>query len=189
MRVPKRLLEALPFPLTPPGEASLNATINRLSRRLGLGNALEVEALTPGVAARKRPRADEARVLPTESVARAVFYSPDLDGAAEPGEVVWVSVTGHENSEVIPLVVVGHEGSSILGLAVHLSVTPPDEDEEDLWQSIGAGVWDPSGVPGWVRLDKVVLTRESTITRKGARVPRTRFDQIAHRLRVDYNWN
>ena len=179
---------SLPFPLSPPGEASLNATINRLSRRLGLGNSLEVEALTPAVAARKRPRADEARVVDTATVARAVFYSPDMDGAAEPGEVVWISVTGEDSSEVIPLIVVGHEGSSILGLVIHVGDEPASASDAQ-WQSIGSGVWDSSGAPGWVRMDKVVLTRESTITRKGARVPRTRFDQIAHRLRVDYNWN
>ena len=43
----------------------------------------------------RRKRASRMDVRPTGSVPRNVYYAPDMDGGAEPGEVVWVTVPSH----------------------------------------------------------------------------------------------
>lgn len=46
--------------------------------------------LTTLIGPQAAPIQTEINVLPTESMARALFYAPDMDGQADPGEVVWI---------------------------------------------------------------------------------------------------
>lgn len=161
-----------------------------VQQRLGKGEA------TPGNPG--RPVTDSA--TPTADRARAIEYSPNLDGNADPGEIVWTWVefeehgnrTGDSASSVggegkdRPVLVVGREGDRLLGLM--LSSQEHRRDDSN-WESIGSGGWDGQQRESFVRLDRVLDVPEAGIRREGAILDRGQFDQVANRLRGDYNWS
>lgn len=127
--------------------------------------------------------------VPTAMRARRIEYSPALDGAADPGEVVWTWVAYEEDptqGKDRPVLVVGRDGSTLLGLM--LSSQSKHDGERD-WVGLGAGSWDAEGRPSWVRLDRVLDVPEGGIRREGAVLPRDRFDRVAARLRSDFSWS
>lgn len=132
--------------------------------------------------------ATEISVSPTESMARPIFYAPDMDGQADPGEVVWIWAPTDgpgQPPQERAMVVVGRTRSTILGLLI--SCNPEHRTDED-WIDIGAGVWDERGRPSWVRLDRILEVSELGIRRQGTVLPRGRFERIANRLNADFGW-
>ncbi|GGJ95707.1 hypothetical protein GCM10010123_26990 [Pilimelia anulata] len=131
---------------------------------------------------------DAARSVPTAQLARHVDYQPQLDGAADPGEVVWTLVAYEEDptrAKDRPVLVVGRDGRSLLGLM--LSSNGERDGQRD-WLGIGSGPWDGAGRPSWVRLDRVLVVPEHGIRREGAVLDRERFDTVAAALRRDHGW-
>lgn len=126
---------------------------------------------------------------PTAHRARKIVYSPDLDGRADPGEIVWTWVTYEEDptrGKDRPVLVVGRDHTTLLGLMmssreIHAS--------DRFWVGIGSGSWDAEARPSWVRLDRVLDVPEESIRREGAILDRAIFDQVAARLRRDYSWS
>ncbi|MFF0814393.1 type II toxin-antitoxin system PemK/MazF family toxin [Rhodococcus sp. NPDC003318] len=127
--------------------------------------------------------------VPTAHRARTVEYAPDLDGRADPGEVVWTWVAYEEDpgqGKDRPVLVVGRNGGTLLGLMLSSNA---DRDGQRNWMGLGSGAWDGEHRPSWIRLDRVLDVPESGIRRKGAILERDRFDRVAARLRRDYNWS
>ena len=88
---------------------------------------------------------------PTAHRARKLVYSPNLDGRADPGEVVWTWVTYEEDptrGKDRPVLVVGRDHATLLGLV--LSSQERHAADRD-WVGIGSGSWDYDGRPSWVR--------------------------------------
>ena len=128
-------------------------------------------------------------IVPTAHRARRVTYSPDLDGRADPGEIVWTWVVYEDDpsrGKDRPVLVVGRDRQTLLGLM--LSSQNHHADDTD-WLGIGTGPWDYEGRPSWVRLDRVLDVPEEGIRREGAILERTVFDTIATRLRARYAWS
>jgi hypothetical protein len=127
--------------------------------------------------------------VPTAYRARKLVYSPDLDGRADPGEIVWTWVA-YENDPTRgkdrPVLVVGRDHTTLLGLM--LSSQERHTADRD-WVGIGSGSWDTEGRPSWVRLDRVLDVPEEGIRREGAILERAVFDVVAARLRRDYSWS
>jgi PemK-like, MazF-like toxin of type II toxin-antitoxin system len=126
--------------------------------------------------------------LPTAQRARKLVYAPDLDGKADPGEIVWTWVVYEEDptrGKDRPVLVVGRDGSVLLGLMV--SSQERHAGDRD-WVGIGSGDWDYEGRPSWVRLDRVLDVPEEGIRREGAILERETFDVVAGRLRADFSW-
>ena len=120
---------------------------------------------------------------------RHLDYAPDLDGRADPGEVVWTWVAFEEDASQgkdRPVLVVGRDGTRLLGLM--LSSQAYHQGDQD-WFSLGAGGWDGEHRPSWVRLDRVLDVPEDGIRREGAVLDRGRFDQVAARLRSQHGWH
>jgi hypothetical protein len=129
-----------------------------------------------------------ARSAPTADRARRIVYAPDLDGAADPGEIVWAWVSfeeGDGRGKDRPVLVVGRQGSELLGLM--LSSQRDRADDRD-WLSVGSGTWDRQGRESFVRLDRVLEVDEHGIRREGAVLDRARFDRVARVLRERYGW-
>ena len=127
--------------------------------------------------------------VPSAHRARKLVYSPDLDGRADPGEVVWTWVTYEEDptrGKDRPVLVVGRDHTTLLGLL--MSSQERHVADRD-WVGIGSGSWDYDGRPSWVRLDRVLDVPEESIRREGAILERTVFDVVAARLRRDYSWS
>ena len=129
-----------------------------------------------------------ARSAPSGDRARTVVYAPDLDGAADPGEIVWAWVPFEEHDgrgKDRPVLVVGRESGDLLGLM--LSSQAERADDRD-WVPIGSGAWDRQGRPSYVRLDRVLEVGEHEIRREGAVLDRDRFEHVAGELRERFGW-
>jgi hypothetical protein len=126
---------------------------------------------------------------PTAHRARRVVYAPDLDGRADPGEIVWTWVVYEDDptrGKDRPVLVVGRERRTLLGLMLSSQTHHADEPS---WLGIGAGPWDYEGRPSWVRLDRVLDVPEEGIRREGAVMDRGTFEVVATRLRAEYSWS
>jgi hypothetical protein len=127
--------------------------------------------------------------VPTAQRARKLVYAPDLDGRADPGEIVWTWVVYEDDptrGKDRPVLVVGRDRRTLLGLM--LSSQEYHLEDPD-WVSIGRGSWDYEGRPSWVRLDRVLDVPEEGIRREGAVLERDRFEVVAARLRAEYSWS
>ncbi|MCW2622745.1 MAG: type toxin-antitoxin system PemK/MazF family toxin [Frankiales bacterium] len=125
---------------------------------------------------------------PAAPPGRHLAYAPDLDGRADPGEVVWTWVAYEEDAsrgKDRPVLVVGRDGTRLLGLMLSSNA---ERDGQPGWAPLGRGTWDAEGRPSWVRLDRVLDVPEDGIRREGAVLDRTRFEQVATTLRADYGW-
>ena len=136
------------------------------------------------------PRPDHgvvsARSAPPDG--RHLGYAPDLDGRADPGEVVWAWVPYEEDASLgkdRPLLVVGREEEVLYGLMLS---SQPYHRGDPAWLSLGTGAWDGEHRSSWVRLDRVLEMPEDGIRREGAVLDRARFDRVAAKLRSDYGW-
>jgi hypothetical protein len=126
---------------------------------------------------------------PTAYRARKLVYSPNLDGRADPGEIVWTWVTYEDDptrGKDRPVLVVGRDRDVLLGLM--MSSQERHAADRD-WVGIGSGSWDEAGRPSWVRLDRVLDVPEEGIRREGAILEAAVFDIVAARLRSDYSWS
>lgn len=127
--------------------------------------------------------------FPTAQRARKLVYAPNLDGRADPGEIVWTWVAYEDDptrGKDRPVLVVGRDRRVLLGLMV--SSQDRHADDRD-WVGIGSGAWDYEGRQSWVRLDRVLDVPEEGIRREGAILDREIFDVVAERLRANYSWS
>jgi hypothetical protein len=127
--------------------------------------------------------------VPTGHRARRLVYSPNLDGRADPGEIVWTWVTYQEDptrGNDRPVLVVGRDRATLLGLM--MSSQERHAADRD-WVGIGSGSWDDADRSSWVRLDRVLDVPEEGIRREGAILDRAVFDIVAARLRSEYSWS
>lgn len=163
-----------------------------LPRNIQQGIKAGIDALT-GVTDESRPAITAGRPVtdnsvPTAQRARKIVYAPDLDGRADPGEVVWTWVVYEDDpsrGKDRPVLVVGRERRTLLGLMLSSQERHRDDRE---WVGIGSGPWDYEARPSWVRLDRVLDVPEEGIRREGAILERETFEIVATRLRRDYSW-
>ncbi|HEU0239849.1 MAG TPA: type II toxin-antitoxin system PemK/MazF family toxin [Micromonosporaceae bacterium] len=153
--------------------------VTRVRRLLGGRRPTTTAEPPPSVTRLAKPGAPRGRHL---------VYAPQLDGRADPGEIVWTWVPyeeDHSQGKDRPVLVVGRTGSTLLGLMLSSSTA---RDGQRNWYALGAGAWDREHRPSWVRLDRVLKVRERGIRREGAVLARPRFDAVARELRAHYGW-
>ena len=127
--------------------------------------------------------------VPSAQRARRLVYAPDLDGRADPGEIVWTWVVYEDDptkGKDRPVLVVGRDQSTLLGLM--LSSQDHHRGDQN-WVGIGSGSWDYESRESWVRLDRVLDVPEEGIRREGAILARETFEVVATRLRAEYSWS
>lgn len=153
----------------------------------GIAGSLRRMAGSRAPAPRPAPR-PVPRQVPTASRGRRLEYAPNLDGDADPGEIVWTWVEYEEDAsrgKDRPVLVVGRDGRTLLGLMLS---SQSERDGQRNWLGLGPGDWDRDSRPSWVRLDRVLEVDEDGIRREGAVLDRARFDGVAAVLRDDYGW-
>lgn len=142
------------------------------------------------VAGRRAPAPVPPAVRPAPAPRRGrhLEYSPNLDGDADPGEIVWTWVKYEDDpsqGKDRPVLVVGRNERTLLGLMLS---SQAERDGQRGWLALGPGAWDRESRPSWVRLDRVLEVGEDGIRREGAILDRARFDRVAGALRRDHGW-
>ena len=120
----------------------------------------------------------------------AFSYSPDPDGEADPGEVVWAWVPFEEDpaqgKDRPVLVLARHETRLVVA-----QMTSKDHDRDAaqearwgrFWYDVGTGDWDRQDRPSEVRLDRLLLVEPTSVRREGATMNREVFDGVVAALR------
>ncbi|MDR7330020.1 type II toxin-antitoxin system PemK/MazF family toxin [Corynebacterium guangdongense] len=170
---------------------ALDEGLATLRQRLGFTDKNHSSPVEEKSDSRRRPHRTAAplRVSLTREHPRVIFYTPDVDGQADPGEVVWFWAPGDDPADPPQeraMLVVGRSRSrDVLGLLI--SPNEQHADDED-WMEVGVGYWDNAGRPSWIRLDHIIEVPESALRREGALFPRGRFERIASALRTRFGW-
>jgi hypothetical protein len=134
-----------------------------------------------------RPARDAVREIYTTERAATLEYSPDLDGLADPGEIVWAWVPYEEDPERgkdRPLLVVGRHRRRLLAMML----SSRRHDDSDDWLDLGSGGWDRDGRDSYLRLDRVFALDEDDIRREGAVLDPERFARVAAVLMTLHGW-
>ena len=140
------------------------------------------------VAPSPRPAGRPSRPVPAAPRGRHLEYSPNLDGDADPGEIVWTWVKYEDDpsqGKDRPVLVVGRNGRTLLGLMLS---SQSERDGQPNWLGLGPGDWDREARPSWIRLDRVLEVDQDGIRREGSILDRPRFDRVAAELRRGYGW-
>lgn len=119
-----------------------------------------------------KPESPPARRVPTGV---RVEYTPDMDGDADPGEVVWAWVPYEDDpskGKDRPVVIIGRSGD---GLA---AVPLTSRNKGDGAVPVGSGGWDSSGRPSYAKVDQLIVVDERDVRREGAALDRQHFDQV-----------
>lgn len=112
-------------------------------------------------------------------------YSPEMDGEADPGEVVWAWVPYEDDpsqGKDRPVLVLAREGTSLTCL--YMTSKDHDRDAEDearwgrYWMDVGTGDWDSQRRPSEIRLDRVLTLQDAEVRREGAAMDRPMFDAV-----------
>ncbi len=133
------------------------------------------DVMTPVTSGEPRPSIGGADTF-TGTV--TVSYTPDLNGTANPGEVVWAWVAYEEDRRVgkdRPILVIGRASRSRLAA---LMLSSQDHAGDRGWTLLGRGPWDREGRASWVRTDRVLVVQERAVRREGAVVPPRSFDEV-----------
>jgi hypothetical protein len=122
-------------------------------------------------------------------------YAPDLDGDADPGEIVWTWVPFEDDpsqGKDRPVLVVGHANPHLLGLMLTSKDHDRNAEREARagrhWMDIGSGDWDAQRRPSEIRLDRVLRLDPDAVRREGAIMPRALFDEVVRSLAEVKGW-
>ena len=143
-----------------------------------------INRMKPRRAAVPGPRPAPPRRAPSKHLE----YSPNLDGDADPGEIVWTWVPYEDDpaqGKDRPVLVVGRNARNVLALMLS---SQSERDGQRNWYALGPGSWDREHRPSWIRLDRVIEVDHDGIRREGAVLDRASFDRVAAELRRGYGW-
>lgn len=105
-----------------------------------------------------------------------IEYAPDLDGDADPGEVVWTWVPYDEDpneGKDRPVVIIGRSAGLLVGVPLTSKHHPSDDQVE-----VGTGAWDSAGRVSYAKVDHLLRVDARRVRREGAVLARDRFDAV-----------
>ena len=152
----------------------LFAGLQRFGRRL----------LRPSAAPRRGapvapPRGRTGAAPPSRDIDLTGFtveYAPDLDGDADPGEVVWTWVPYEEDpsqGKDRPVLVVGRLGHRLVGVPL-----TSRENPREAQVPVGTGPWDRAGRQSFAKVERLLEIDAHQVRREGAVLGRGRFDAV-----------
>ena len=113
-----------------------------------------------------------------------VEYSPELDGEADPGEVVWAWVPFEEDpnrGKDRPVVIVGHSQQDGERHLAGVPLTSKNKGRRE-HVPVGTGDWDPKRRQSWAKVDQLLALDHDDVRREGAILARDRFDDVIGNL-------
>jgi hypothetical protein len=108
-----------------------------------------------------------------------IGYTPDRDGEADPGEVVWTWVPYEDDpsqGKDRPVVVIGTAGP-------RLAVVPLSSRDHPGKVAVGSGAWDGAGRPSYADVDRVLSVAPGDVRREGSTLGRRQFDAVVAGVR------
>jgi hypothetical protein len=105
-------------------------------------------------------------------------YRPQLDGAPDPGEIVWTWVAYEDEPDIgkdRPVVIIGRATRGRLAV---LMLSTRDHSADARWLAIGPGDWDEQHRLSWVRGDRILAVVPEAIRREGSVVTRQTYESI-----------
>lgn len=105
-----------------------------------------------------------------------VEYTPELDGDADPGEVVWSWVPFEDEptrGKDRPVVIIGRSGDDFAAVPL----TSRYDGQYD-HVPVGTGEWDPKRRPSWAKADRLLMIDPGDVRCEGSVLPRDRFDLV-----------
>jgi hypothetical protein len=121
--------------------------------------------------------------------AATIDYSPDLDGLADPGEIVWAWVPYEEDPDRgkdRPLLVIGRTRRKLLAMMLS---SQSDNSGRPGWLELGSGTWDRDGRKSYLRTNRIYELDEDDIRREGAVLEQDRFEIVAMALNDRHGWH
>lgn len=113
-----------------------------------------------------------------------VEYSPEMDGEADPGEVVWAWVPYEEDAtkgKDRPVVIIGRVVGAASGLLAGVPLTSKDTGRSD-GVPVGTGAWDPKRRDSYAKVDRLLTIDASDVRREGSVLAKDRFDDVVGNL-------
>jgi hypothetical protein len=113
-----------------------------------------------------------------------VSYAPNRDGHADPGEVVWTTVTFEEDASQgkdRPVLIIGRRGAWLAGLL--LTTKSPGAGPNRVFMDVGSGPWDRQRRGSHVRLDRLLDIDPTQVRREGAAIDRALFTKVLEAAR------
>ena len=108
-------------------------------------------------------------------IGTVVEYSPNIDGDADPGEVVWTWVPYEDDpskGKDRPVVIIGRSGNDLAGVPL----TSKNNGRGAV--AVGTGAWDRSGRPSYAKVDQLIVVRDGDVRREGSVLDRGRFEAV-----------
>lgn len=183
MIYPRAMADSLRTQLT----RAASGLARRLTRDLIHSRAAKSSAKPKPPRRRRRqgPGQDRPTDYPGDFVGVPDFaYNPELDGEADPGEIVWTWVPyeeDHRQGKDRPVLLIGHDGPWLL--ALQLTSKDHDRDADTRtgrhWVDIGSGDWDAERRPSEVRVNRIIRVDPNAVRREGAILDRERFEQVS----------
>jgi PemK-like, MazF-like toxin of type II toxin-antitoxin system len=119
-----------------------------------------------------------------------VAYAPELDGDADPGEVVWAWVPYEDDptqGKDRPVLVIGRDGDRLAAVPLS-SKDPAHKRDANEWVEVGSGAWDGQGRESFANADRVLRYGSGEVRREGAALPKDRFDRVVAKVRELGSW-
>ena len=117
-------------------------------------------------------------------------YSPEMDGEADPGEVVWAWVPYEDEpsqGKDRPVLVLAREGTMLVCLYMTSKDHDRDAEHETAagrrWMDVGTGGWDRQRRPSEVRLDRLIRVDAAKVRREGAALDEAVFNAVVGAVR------
>ena len=134
------------------------------------------------IAGRTTKRADP----PTRRVEKGVTveYSPEIDGDADPGEVVWAWVPFEDDpnrGKDRPVVVIGRTVGGRRELLAGVPLTSKNKGRGD-HVPVGTGGWDSKRRDSYAKVDRLLEIDPDDVRREGDILARNRFDDVVGNL-------
>lgn len=109
-----------------------------------------------------------------------VEYTPEIDGEADPGEVVLAWVPFEEDptrGKDRPVVIIGRAGSDFVGVPLTSKERGRVDDV-----AVGTGAWDAQRRDSWAKVDRLLTIDPADVRREGAVLAEHRFDDVIGNL-------
>src|SRR6188472_2382746 len=143
---------------------------------IGRFGAAVRKALSKGSGSAAGPRTVATPTARREPGRVTIEYSPEPDGDADPGEVVWTWVPYEDDphqGKDRPVVIIGRAGPNLAGVPL----TSKDHHRDDE-VAVGVGAWDRSGRPSFAKVDQLITVDPTAVRREGSALSRGHFDDV-----------